>query len=281
MTRTAVFVDAGYLHAQGSALLAGQKQSREQIIIDVDKTLSHLRKFCATNAPNEPLLRVYWYDGLLRNGRMSSEQEQVSGAQFAKLRLGVVNSNGDQKGVDSLIVTDLIDLARNRAITSAVLMAGDEDLRIGVQIAQTFGVQFHLLGIKPARGSQSPDLIREVDAHYEWDEAILSDVMVIRQTTQSDTNTSGAHQNNVKASLTGPSEDFNKSVQQVIDEVYKSLDSDIAQNALQAFKANPHNVPQDLDRPALGRLRSLLKRELSDTERKAYRVQFRAALSLK
>jgi hypothetical protein len=30
-----------------------------------------------------------------------------------------VNSSGEQKGVDSLIVTDLIDLARNRGITDA------------------------------------------------------------------------------------------------------------------------------------------------------------------
>jgi uncharacterized LabA/DUF88 family protein len=34
-----------------------------------------------------------------------------------------------------LIGTDLIELARNHAISDAVLLSGDEDLRIGVQIA--------------------------------------------------------------------------------------------------------------------------------------------------
>ena len=50
--------------------------------------------------------------------------------------------DGRQKGVDSLIVTDLIELARNHAISDAVLLAGDEELRIGVQIAQSLGCAF-------------------------------------------------------------------------------------------------------------------------------------------
>ena len=65
-----------------------------------------------------------------------------------------MNSVGEQKGVDSLIVTDMINLARNRAISDAVFVSGDEDLRVGVQQAQEFGVRVHLVGIKPSRGSQ-------------------------------------------------------------------------------------------------------------------------------
>ena len=53
-----------------------------------------------------------------------------------KLRLGQLNSAGQQKGVDSLIVTDLMELARNKAISDAVVVTGDEDIRIAVQIAQ-------------------------------------------------------------------------------------------------------------------------------------------------
>jgi uncharacterized LabA/DUF88 family protein len=72
-----------------------------------------------------------------------------------KVRLGFVNSVGEQKGVDSLIVTDMIALARNRAVSDAVLVSGDEDLRVGVQQAQEFGVRVHLVGIKPSGGNQS------------------------------------------------------------------------------------------------------------------------------
>jgi uncharacterized LabA/DUF88 family protein len=83
--------------------------------------------------------------------------------QDVKVRLGFVNSVGEQKGVDSPIVTDMIALARNRAISDAVLVSGDEDLRVGVQQAQEFGVRVHLIGIKPSRGSQSLFLLQEAD----------------------------------------------------------------------------------------------------------------------
>jgi hypothetical protein len=35
MLRTAIFVDAGYLFAQGSVLLAGEKQGREFMALDI------------------------------------------------------------------------------------------------------------------------------------------------------------------------------------------------------------------------------------------------------
>lgn len=70
--------------------------------------------------------------------------------------------------MDSLIVTDMITLARNRAMASCVLLSGDEDIRVGVQQAQEYGVRVHILGIKPARGSQSLSLLREADTSHEW-----------------------------------------------------------------------------------------------------------------
>ena len=83
------------------------------------------------------------------------------------MRLGFVNSKGQQKGVDSLIVTDLIELARLKSISDALLISGDEDVRVGVQIAQNFGVRVHLVGIYPSRGSQSPQLQQEADTTTE------------------------------------------------------------------------------------------------------------------
>jgi uncharacterized LabA/DUF88 family protein len=171
MLQLAVFVDAGYLYAQGSSLLAGQKQPRNTLSLNVNAVLQHLRTAARTAEPNARLLRIYWYDGLLRGGQLNSEQKDLAQSPDVKLRLGLVNSSGEQKGVDSLIVTDLIDLARNRGITDALIVSGDEDIRVGVSVAQTYGVRVHLAGIKPARGSQSPDLIQEADAHTEWTEA--------------------------------------------------------------------------------------------------------------
>jgi uncharacterized LabA/DUF88 family protein len=278
MQQVAVFVDAGYLHAQGSALLTGQKKLRPQIILDVRLALEKLQDLSESCATGSRLLRTYWYDGLTRTGRLSSEQEQIANAPFAKLRLGTVNSRGEQKGVDSLIVTDLIDLARNRAITDAVLVSGDEDIRIGVQIAQTFGVRIHLLGIKPARGSQSPDLIQEADSHHEWTEEILKIIMSFVPDAAL-LATAGVATGVAATAPVDGSNTFIEKVQKSIDDTLDSLEQPILDNAIKAFKSNTGSVPPELDRPTLGRLRSVLGRDLSEDERKSYRAHFRGELS--
>ena len=59
------------------------------------------------------------------------------------------------------ILRELIELAERDADAELVdalhdaLLTGDEDIRVGVQQAQEYGVRVHVLGIKPARGSQS------------------------------------------------------------------------------------------------------------------------------
>ncbi|AWB49284.1 NYN domain-containing protein [Gemmobacter aquarius] len=273
--QTAVFVDAGYLYAQASVLLAGSKQPRATLLLDIDQTIAQLKELCRAIAPESRLLRIYWYDGLQRSARMTAEQEQVASASYTKLRLGVVNSKGEQKGVDSLIVTDLIDLARNRAITNAVLVSGDEDIRIGVQIAQTFGVQVHLLGIKPARGSQSPDLIQEADTHHEFDESVISRLLTIKPASN-EGETHVTPTATAEATLTSP--DQTSLADQAIAETLDSFDPDKLASALRAFKAGAGSIPPELDRPALGRLKSLQGSDLTPSERSAYRDKFRARL---
>ena len=132
-----------------------------------------------TGLANVPLLRVYWYDGTSTGP--TSQHLALAHLDNVKLRLGFVNSVGEQKGVDSLIVTDMIALARNRAMSDAVLLSGDEDLRVGVQQAQEFGVRVHLVGIKPARGSQSLFLLQEADTTHEWSTADLASFLSLRQ----------------------------------------------------------------------------------------------------
>lgn len=165
MDRVAVFVDAGYLFAQGSVALAGQKLPRGRLVLEYEKAIDALADF-ATRISGVDLLRVYWYDGTSTGP--SSQHITLAHLARVKVRLGFVNSVGEQKGVDSLIVTDMIALARNHAMREAVLLSGDEDLRVGVQQAQEFGVRVHLLGIRPSRGSQSLFLLQEADSTHEW-----------------------------------------------------------------------------------------------------------------
>jgi uncharacterized LabA/DUF88 family protein len=159
MDRCALFIDAGYLIAEGGSLCLGTK-SRAHIQADFDglvKAISaHITKHCSL-----PLLRTYWYDGA-KDGIPTKDQLDVASLHDVKLRLGRI-SNGKQKGVDSLIVIDLIRLARERGMATAYLLAGDEDLREGVAEAQSMGVRVVILGIPVMGKNQAETLIRESD----------------------------------------------------------------------------------------------------------------------
>jgi len=91
-----------------------------------------------------------------------------------KLRLGRVTGSG-QKGVDGLIIIDLLNLATHRAVDVAILFSGDEDLREAALFAQTHGVTVVLVGLPPTqRQRQSTLLIRESDHHVVLAPALMS-----------------------------------------------------------------------------------------------------------
>lgn len=274
MPQIAVFVDAGYLYAQGSALLTGRKLGRESIRLSEKEALGELAETACAVASDCRLLRIYWYDGVLRSNRPSIEQDLIGRSANTKLRLGLVNSRGQQKGVDSLIVTDLIELARNRAITDALILSGDEDIKIGVQVAQTFGVRVHLLGIKPARGSQSDNLMMEADTCHEWNEAIVGkwmhcDDIVTDLPVRSPTSASG--------SPSTPDE-FRAIVAVEATNTIEALSATDLERHAQYLDDNPGRIHPDIDRRTLAGLRNRLGRDLTDTERKQYRETFAAAL---
>jgi len=112
------------------------------------------------------------------------EQSTLAMLTGIKLRLGALNNAGEQKGVDSLIVTDLIDLARNRAIADAVVISGDEDLRIAVQVAQSFGVRVHILAAGDPSKNVSPSLQMEADSVTTLDATWFSNHLELISTVQ-------------------------------------------------------------------------------------------------
>lgn len=162
MNRFAVFVDAGYLYAEGGKLCC-DTASRDQFTVNAGALTIMLRcearKRCGLG-----YLRTYWYDGA-RNGVKTATHHAIAALPNVKLRLGRVNSRGQQKGVDALIYRDLMTLAHERAIGDAFLLSGDEDLREGVIAAQDRGVRVTLFGIDPGYGNrnQSQELLDEAD----------------------------------------------------------------------------------------------------------------------
>ena len=282
-------MDAGYLYAQGSALLKGKRLDRNSIRLSEKKALDQLTETACTVASDARLLRIYWYDGVLRSNRPSLEQDLIAQSANTKLRLGLINSRGQQKGVDSLIVTDLIELARNRAITDALILSGDEDVKIGVQVAQTFGVRIHLLGIKPAKGSQSDGLMMEADTCHEWDETVVGRWMRCDDPTadfpvQSASVIPGT--DNLLAADRRPSAseplstsgEFQGTVAVEVKHLIETLSAaDLARHA-QFIDTNPGRIHSDIDRRTLASLRHRLGRDLTNTERRDYRQAFAEAL---
>lgn len=166
MDRAAVFVDAGYVYAEGSKLIAGQKLTRSQLLLQYDVLLQLLGEL-TTALTGLPLLRVYWYDGA--SSAPSSAQVALACRPNLKLRLGSVDGAG-QHGVDDLIARDLSVLSRNRAIADAVLLSGDDDVRAAAELAQEHGVRLHLLGVPPARDNQALSLVQAADSCRELTE---------------------------------------------------------------------------------------------------------------
>lgn len=173
MDRAAVFVDAGYLFAEGSRLVAGGKLRRSALRLDHDKILRLLGEL-TRELTGLPLLRIYWYDGATSGPNPA--QTALSYRPSVKLRVGLVNEQG-QQGVDSLLVSDLVTLAQNRSICDALLLSGDDDLRAGVEAAQALGVRVQLLGIPPARQNQAGALVQAADGVREFAESEVRDFL--------------------------------------------------------------------------------------------------------
>lgn len=254
--RAAIFVDAGYLFAQGSAALSGAKQPRSSITLNITAAVAELGSIAQARALGSDLLRVYWYDGTLGIKGPTLEQSALAHTDNIKVRLGFINSLGQQKGVDSLIVTDLIDLARNHAIGDAVLVSGDEDVRIGVQIAQQFGVRVHLVGIVPSRGSQSRMLQQEADTTTELDQQTVAKFLTISGAPAQVATKSRSPQSEAD---TAPAISL---LYRVADDLSAALDTTVRIN-LKSLWSSQSAIPPEYDSRLLTAARAHLNRDLT------------------
>jgi uncharacterized LabA/DUF88 family protein len=154
-------IDVGYIYASAGELLFSATTRREYKV-DADKLIQALADHAEEQVRGE-LLRVYWYDAA-RDRVPTIHQRVIAQMPRVKLRLGNLNARGQQKGVDAQIRADMEALARHRAITDAVLLAGDEDMVPAVEAAQAYGVRVHLWGVEPPYGTnQAERLVWESD----------------------------------------------------------------------------------------------------------------------
>ena len=271
MNRIAVFVDAGYLYASASELLFGTPLRRGELRLANAEFAQYLAH-CAETIGGCPLLRIYWYDGT--NSGPTAAHLAMAYLDNVKLRLGFVNQAGEQKGVDGLIFSDLTTLARNHAISDALLLAGDEDLRVGVQHAQEQGIRVHLLGVESSAssGNQSAALQREADTRHQLDATTMGQFLARREYAYG---VVGGAEPEV------PDEDTAHNLarmQELAGEYATTLDE--RQRDLIRHLPERTPLPHELDRDLLMRASDLLGgRKLEEAEKRTLRSALRNAVT--
>src|SRR5690349_23612524 len=118
-----------------------------------------------------PLLRCYWYEATVE-GRRGSEHEILADLPGVKLRLGTMKP-GRREGVDSEIHRDLTTLARNRAISDALVVSAQDDLAQVIAEVQDLGLRVILVHIAAPGWTAAAALRRECDEIVEISEAHL------------------------------------------------------------------------------------------------------------
>ena len=170
MDRCALFVDAGYVLADGAMAVHGTRH-RESVSWNYAGLLQFLGSL-ARDRTGLPLLRCYWYEATVE-GRRSAEHDALADLPGVKLRLGRMRP-GRREGVESEIHRDLTTLARNGALQDALVVSAEEDLAQVIADVQDLGLRVTLVHITvDGNWTISRALRQECDEIIEVGEAHL------------------------------------------------------------------------------------------------------------
>jgi NYN domain len=141
--RCALFVDAGYMLADGAMAVHGTRR-RESVSWDYEGLLQLLGNL-ARDRTGLPLLRCYWYEATVE-GRRTAEHDALADMPGIKLRLAKLRP-GRREGVETEIHRDLTVLASNRAISDAVVVSAEEDLAQVLADVQDLGIRVTIVHV--------------------------------------------------------------------------------------------------------------------------------------
>lgn len=143
MDRCALFVDAGYLLADGAMAVHGTR-NRDSVAWDYSGLVQFLNEV-ARDRTGLPLLRCYWYEAIA-DDRRAQEQDGIADIPGIKFRAARIRP-GRREGVESYVQRDLTTLARTGVLCDAVLVSGDEDMAPVVADVQDMGVRVTVVHI--------------------------------------------------------------------------------------------------------------------------------------
>jgi hypothetical protein len=141
--RCALFVDAGYVLADGAMAVHGTRRG-ESVSWDYEGLLQLLSSL-ARERSGLPVLRCYWYEATV-DGRRTAEQDALADLPGIKLRVAKIRP-GRREGVETEIHRDLTTLARNSAISDAIVVSAEEDLAQVIADVQDLGMRVTLVHI--------------------------------------------------------------------------------------------------------------------------------------
>ena len=141
MDRCALFVDASYVLADGAMAVHGTRRG-ESVSWDYEGLLQLLSTL-GRERTGLPVLRCYWYEATV-DGRRTAEQDAVADIPGIKLRVAKIRP-GRREGVETEIHRDLTTLARNSAISDALVVSAEEDLAQVIADVQDLGMRVTLV----------------------------------------------------------------------------------------------------------------------------------------
>lgn len=306
MRRYACYIDVGYLYAEGARLLSGMRQPRHAVHLDYDGFLSALADLARARVPGGHLLRVYWYDGA--RGAPTPAQLAIAYRDDLKLRLGMIDAQGNQRGVDALLVRDLVLDAHHRNISDALVLTGDDDLRGGLLAAQEMGVRVQLIGVGEVNsGNQARALLMEADGVALWDQAAVARWMSIRPSIgenepEDDSDADEAASAEAGRPLTGappyadesnpphaggaidghgpqierlpPDSDLNEATRKLALEFSASLDLEELEEIIDSWSVARQGIPPRYDKPLMWRFGQLWPDTVGPAEKRVLRLAF-------
>lgn len=178
------FVDSGYLTA------GARKRFNLEGPVRVDgEALERWASFAWADSRPTRMLRTYVYDGALpaeADGYVQQRAyfDQLAGQRGIRLRLGHLTERQagtsrarfEQKGVDTLMVLDLLRMAQQGAFDIAIVIAGDRDLAEALRVVADDYARRVLLYDVP--GSEAHKELRHVaDDFGALDERGLADMV--------------------------------------------------------------------------------------------------------
>ena len=138
----------------------------------------------------------------------------------------------------------------------------------------------HLVGIHPARGSQSISLRQESDTTTEWDKDLISKFMTVSGAAKRAEAAAPAQAAAEKGAIEPPAPDEKAArhdrakVHTIVEEVIASLDTDDLAALDKYWASGAGGIPSDIDRPLLGKCRDAIGRDLLAEERRQARHFF-------